>query len=70
MSKSKRNKFPSSAPTNGADGTNGGGPLPAFDDEVRRTAYELYLARNAEDGDAVSDWVEAERLVRARARDR
>ena len=63
--KPKRKKAATgNAPTNGADSTNDGAV--SFDSEIRRTAYELYLARNAESGDAVSDWVEAERLVRAR----
>lgn len=38
-----------------------------FDDtehEIRVRAYELYLSRGAADGDDLSDWLEAERIVR------
>ena len=37
-----------------------------LDDAIRRQAYELYLSRAGGDGDPLSDWFEAERLVRAR----
>ena len=39
---------------------------PAHDDveEIRRQAYALYLSRGAGDGNDVSDWLEAERIVR------
>jgi hypothetical protein len=36
-----------------------------LDGEIRRRAYELYLARGAAEGDDLSDWLEAERLVRS-----
>jgi len=36
------------------------------DGEIRRRAYELYLARGAGEGNDLSDWLEAERLVRSR----
>ena len=32
--------------------------------EIRRCAYEIYLSRGGTDGDDLSDWLEAERLVR------
>lgn len=35
-------------------------------DEIRRQAYELYLSRGAGDGNDLSDWLEAERIVRLR----
>jgi hypothetical protein len=35
-------------------------------DEIRRQAYELYLARGGVGGDDLSDWLEAERIVRTR----
>lgn len=35
-------------------------------DEIRRAAYELYLSRGGMDGDDLSDWLEAERIVRSR----
>lgn len=35
-------------------------------DEIRRQAYALYLSRGAGDGNDLSDWLEAERLVRRR----
>jgi hypothetical protein len=38
------------------------------DDEVRRRAYELYMARGAVDGDDVADWMAAERELTARLR--
>ena len=43
--------------TYGADGLDG---------EIRRRAYELYLARGGVEGDDLADWLEAERLVRSR----
>ena len=33
-------------------------------EEIRRRAYELYVSRGGSDGDDLSDWLEAERLVR------
>jgi hypothetical protein len=38
------------------------------EDEIRRRAYELYVSRGAADGDDLSDWLEAERLVRGSRR--
>lgn len=35
--------------------------------EVTRVAYELYEQRGREDGRALDDWLQAERLVRQRA---
>jgi DUF2934 family protein len=35
-------------------------------EEIRRQAYELYLARGGVGGDDLSDWLEAERIVRTR----
>jgi hypothetical protein len=35
-----------------------------IDAEIRRCAYELYVARGGAGGDDVSDWLEAERMVR------
>jgi hypothetical protein len=32
--------------------------------DIRRCAYDLYVARGGVGGDAVSDWLEAERMVR------
>jgi len=31
------------------------------EDQIRTRAYELYLGRNGEPGDAVEDWLRAER---------
>ena len=36
--------------------------------EIRIRAYELYLSRGAADGDDLSDWLEAERIVRSSQR--
>ena len=33
-------------------------------DQIEERAYFLYLARNGGEGDALSDWLEAERQVR------
>ena len=33
--------------------------------EIRIRAYELYLSRGGADGDDLSDWLEAERIVRS-----
>jgi hypothetical protein len=38
-------------------------------DEIRRQAYELYLSRGCSDGGDLSDWLEAERIVRSRRGD-
>jgi hypothetical protein len=35
-----------------------------LDAEIRRCASDLYLARGGRGGDEVSDWLEAERMVR------
>ena len=34
--------------------------------EIRRRAYELYESRGYGDGQAIEDWIQAEREVRAR----
>lgn len=41
---------------------------PVADDisEIRRQAYELYVSRGGGDGNDLSDWLEAERIVRQR----
>ncbi|HEU4787506.1 MAG TPA: DUF2934 domain-containing protein [Gemmatimonadaceae bacterium] len=41
-------------------------PPSADAEEIRRQAYELYLARGGVGGDDLSDWLEAERIVRTR----
>ena len=42
-----------------------GRPSEANDEEeIRRRAYELYVSRGGVDGGDLSDWLEAERLVR------
>jgi hypothetical protein len=38
--------------------------LDGAEHEIRLRAYELYLSRGGADGDDLSDWLEAERLVR------
>jgi hypothetical protein len=42
---------------------------PAFnlDEEIRRRAYELYLARGGRPGNPHEDWLRAEQQVRQRA---
>jgi hypothetical protein len=37
-----------------------------LDEEIRRRAYELFLARKGAAGDPAADWIVAEREVRAR----
>jgi hypothetical protein len=34
------------------------------DERIAQRAYALYLARDGADGDAVADWLEAERQIR------
>jgi Protein of unknown function (DUF2934) len=34
------------------------------DDEIRRRAYQIYLLRNGGQGDALSDWLEAQDQLR------
>jgi hypothetical protein len=54
--------------------TNGGAPQSSGDttvanldrDRVARRAYELYLARGAGDGQAMEDWLTAERELTER----
>lgn len=43
-----------------------GRPASVDDDEIRRQAYALYLSRGGGDGSDLSDWLEAERIVRLR----
>jgi hypothetical protein len=43
-----------------AEGANGSAGL---DGEIRRRAYEIYLARGGADGNDLEDWLEAERSV-------
>ena len=40
------------------------------DEEIRVRAYELYLERGGENGNAVDDWVRAENEFRERSNDR
>jgi hypothetical protein len=49
---------PSSEPIDAATPEN-------IEEEIRRRAYELYLSRGGANGDDLSDWLEAERLVRS-----
>lgn len=35
-------------------------------DEIRQRAYEIYLSRNGEPGDAVQNWLQAELELRSR----
>ena len=44
-------------------------PSHASHDEVRRRAYDLYMARGGEGGSDVDDWLAAEREVRGRRAD-
>ncbi len=41
-------------------------PDSKLEEEIRRRAYEIYLARNGSPGDECQDWLIAEREVRAR----
>ena len=41
-------------------------PSDEIESEIRRQAYELYLSRGGGDGNDLSDWLEAERIVRGR----
>jgi hypothetical protein len=40
------------------------------DEEIRARAYELYLQRSGEDGDAAGDWLRAETEYRERRQER
>ena len=46
-------------------------PRPTYiDQQIRERAYEIYLARGGQEGNAVSDWLAAERVqqgIKARA---
>ena len=37
-----------------------------LEEEIRRRAYEIYLARNGSPGDERQDWLIAEREIRSR----
>ena len=39
-------------------------------DDVRNRAHEIYLGRGGSEGDPVADWLEAEREVRNRSREK
>lgn len=54
------NSIPESAPV-----TANPSPTHGLDTDIRRRAYELFLARGAMSGDDVADWFEAERQVRS-----
>lgn len=41
--------------------------LEPTEDQIRARAYELFVARNGVNGDAQSDWLQAEHELRARA---
>lgn len=41
------------------------GDGPMSHDDIARRAYELYLARGRTDGNAIDDWLQAERELRA-----
>jgi hypothetical protein len=43
---------------------NGGLAEPTFD-EIRQRAYEIYLARGGAPGNSTSDWLQAERELKA-----
>lgn len=47
------------------DGPAADHPTDEAEHEIRIRAYELYLSRGSVDGDDLSDWLEAERLVRS-----
>jgi hypothetical protein len=34
-------------------------------DEIRQRAYEIYVSRNGQAGDAIQDWLQAEHELRA-----
>jgi hypothetical protein len=40
---------------------------PTLTDQIRKRAFEIYLARRGGPGDALSDWLRAEREIRATA---
>ena len=39
-------------------------------DDIRNRAHEIYLGRGGSEGDPVADWLEAERDVRNRSREK
>jgi hypothetical protein len=41
-------------------------PLLATEEQIRRRAYELYLARGGKPGDALRDWLQAENELAAK----
>lgn len=44
-----------------------GADLPISEEQIRRRAYEIYLARGRTPGDPVADWLQAERELRTGA---
>ena len=38
-------------------------PVPVTRERIQARAYEIYLARNGGNGDALSDWLQAEREI-------
>jgi len=53
------NRSDNSYSSDAADGADG------LDAEIRRRAYELYLARGGAEGNDLQDWLEAERTIRS-----
>lgn len=45
----------------GASESAAGGPATVTRELIEARAYEIFLARNGGDGDALSDWLQAER---------
>lgn len=43
-------------------------PPDPTDTEIARRAYEIFLARNGEPGDALADWLQAEEELKAERR--
>jgi len=66
MKSRKRMTLSPSAPAEAAAGDEGGAP--PSPEEISKRAYELYLARDREEGHALEDWLKAqEELSRHRA---
>jgi len=52
-------------PSSDSPTTNGGTPAPLSEDQIRRRAHAIYLARRGAPGDPQADWLEAKQQLQA-----
>ena len=65
----KKQRSPRAVPPSVNDSENQGRISDAMWTLISRTAYELWEQRGRQDGNALQDWLEAERIVREQRND-